>query len=429
LTSKRNFATITRRLRLHAGEHVSWGVLLPDHGPAFVGIARPGIDWMCSSCDQVLLRSVYDRQFLDLLVNCPACNAVNGTQLREPGQPVAGRSVLIPPGRFRLGSAVEMGDKRALMVGQSAINGYVRETGARYGGRSASPPPAAATELSPDWLRSMAKQGIELLGDRYQNLDRSDRHGLRSATPPKRRHRLIEMISYAEQAASALEAGSGVDVTLNGDILAELYATVDVLDRWRNHPAWARLVGSLESADEVRHTVMTLTVASYLVDAGNGLGIIDEDKSGGRIPDLWVAPTFLERLEVEVKTPQALWAPGGLPSASDAQALVERQLNRAGSTARGQINPEFSGIVGIGGFHLGLGGLEVMEAAAIRVLDRQRERKQHIAAIGLFELTYETGVQVPHDRTPQATFTPAMRAKIVRHPGYRGDLQIAEARS
>jgi hypothetical protein len=107
---------------------------------------------------------------------------------------------------------------------------------------------------------------------------------------------------------------------------------------------------------------------------------------------------------------------------------VQRQLRRAGSTGQGQINPEFSGIVGIGAFHLGTGGIEVLEAAASHVLERQQAqaRKQHIAAIVLFEMTYETMELKGPGGASMITLMPVMRNRMVRHPGYRGDLQIAQ---
>jgi len=109
--------------------------------------------------------------------------------------------------------------------------------------------------------------------------------------------------------------------------------------------------------------------------------------------------------------------------------LMERQLDRAGSAARGQIDPKHSGVIGIGAFHLGPGGLELLEAAARRVLDREGDRKQHIAAVVLFELSYQTTRVVdPAGTELQTTFTPVMRNVFVPHPRYRGGLQISQSR-
>jgi hypothetical protein len=81
-------------------------------------------------------------------------------------------------------------------------------------------------------------------------------------------------------------------------------ATVALFDRWRNHPAWPELVRSLVTPAEAQHAVMLLVTVSYLVDAGNGVGIVTQDSSGRRIADLWVDPSLAERLHLEVKPPR-----------------------------------------------------------------------------------------------------------------------------
>ena len=420
----------TRQLSPHPGDDTGWAVFLPVNGAAFVGNADPGVDWLCVGCGQILLGSVHERQFLEVLVVCPSCGAHNGSPLRNAGEPVPGRSLLIPPGRYLLGSTVDVIDKPVMAAGEAAITAYVRETGARYGDWSGAREVEIGDEMSPESLRSLVRRAIDILGDRYDSLDRSDRRGLASTTPPRRRHRLIEMIRYAEEAASALETHNPESVIeLDGNVQAEFYTAMSLLDRWRYHPAWPRLARSLVSPEEVRHTIMTLSIASYLVDAGNGVGIVNDDRAASRIPDIWVAATMVERLELEVKTPQAHWSPGVLPTASEMALLMERQLDRAGSAARGQIDPKHSGVIGIGAFHLGPGGLELLEAAARRVLDREGDRKQHIAAVVLFELSYQTTRVVdPAGTELQTTFTPVMRNVFVPHPRYRGGLQISQSR-
>ena len=123
----------TRQLSPHPGDDTGWAVFLPVNGAAFVGNADPGVDWLCVGCGQILLGSVHERQFLEVLVVCPSCGAHNGSPLRNAGEPVPGRSLLIPPGRYLLGSTVDVIDKPVMAAGEAAITAYVRETGARYG--------------------------------------------------------------------------------------------------------------------------------------------------------------------------------------------------------------------------------------------------------------------------------------------------------
>ena len=411
-----------RTLRLHAGPAEDWGTFCPESEAAFVGDGI--LDWLCPGCGAVLVMgSLHPEQFLDLLFRCYACGTVGGSLLRQPGRPLAGRPLLSPPGAYRLGSSVDLAGKVVMCVGQQAVDGYVAETGA--GQRSGRGEAGAPAELSAASLRRLASECVQLLGTEHARLKASDERGRSTPTPPKHRNRLIELIEYAEQAARLLDQhGSEQHLELDGNLLGELVTTTALLRRWRNHPAWTRLVGTLASDTEGQHTVMLLGVASYLADAGNGVGIV-ADESDHRIPDIWIEPTLLERLEVEVKTPQKLRGPLSAPvSRADLKKLIERQLKAAASSKGGQISTEHSGIVAIGGYHLGRGVLDQLEDVGRDVLARQVHRKKHLAALVLTEMTYEI-VTVVHESGEQVTgFTPILDSRLIKHPGYSGDLEI-----
>jgi hypothetical protein len=399
----------------------------PDCSPAFIGEADPGIDWYCPKCPVVLAQGVYEDQFLDLLFRCYACGSIGASPTREPGQPFAGRPLLIPPGRYRLGSSVDVVEEPVMNVGQQALDGYLKETGARFPG--SNPPQYGLREISSASLRHLASDAAGLLGDRYEDLRKRDRHGQSfKSTPPSRRHRLIELIAFAKEAADRMEqAEPDGSVELDGNQLSELVATVSLFVRWRNHPAWPLLVKTLSSITEGQHSVMVLNVASYLVDAGNGVGLVFKEGKG-RIADLWVRPTLLERLDLEVKTPQALRGPRESPlTVAEAEDLIEQQLKKAASTSRGQLSAAHSGILAIGGFHLGEGALDILEKAGARVLARQSDRKGHLAALAFSELSYQVTTDVGASGEAQsAQFVPTLQTRLVRHPGYKGALNIEE---
>jgi hypothetical protein len=116
----------------------------------------------------------------------------------------------------------------------------------------------------------------------------------------------MELISYAEETARVLETRTpGATVSLDGDKISELHGTVEMFNRWRNHPAWPQLVHTLAAETEGPHSLILLTAASYLSDSGNGVGIIFK-KAVGRIPDLWIEPDLAQRVNIEIKTPQVL---------------------------------------------------------------------------------------------------------------------------
>jgi hypothetical protein len=174
---------------------------------------------------------------------------------------------------------------------------------------------------------------------------------------------------------------------------------------------------------------MTLGVASLLVDAGNGVGLIDHAGARHWVPDLWLVPRIIERLEIEVKTPLALRSPGPGGLKADAVRLVTELVDMAAGTKAGQLNPEHSGIVAIGSFHLGEQGLNQLEGAVQKVLERQAKasRKPHLIAVIVFEVTYQlTTVLETSGAVVSTSFSPAINHRLVVHPGYAGTLAIQQ---
>ena len=415
----------SRPLKRAVGEH-GRAVLLPV-STAFVGNTDPGVTWTCPRCGTALVVGVHERQFLNLFVRCSRCQTLGGLPSRSPGEPMPAGSVKMPPGRYLLGTPVDVVDKPIVTAGQSAFDGYARETGADYAGQSASTPRSAQL-LDASRLRSIASQAKRLLGPYYKSLAEADTLGLKSKTPPPRRHRLMDLIRYSELAANQLAAQRGGDtVTLDGDALTELMAALAFFRRWRHHPVWPRLRDSLANPDEVQHSVMTLGVASLLVDTGNGVGLVDHVGAAGRVPDLWLVPRIAECLEVEVKTPLVLRAPGPDGINADAIGLLTRLIDEAAGTRGGQLNPALSGLVAIGSFHLGEKGLDRIADVAKQVLDRQSraKRKPHLIAVVVFEVTYQLTTMLDEKGNAVSTSaTPAINHRMVFHPGYEGTLSI-----
>ncbi len=311
-----------------------------------------------------------------------------------------------------------------MVVGKQALDGYLAETGART--LDAGPVKYGPGELTASFLRTAAAEAADLLGDSYTKLRAADRRGQSSRTPPAKRHRLVELVSYAEDAADSMERASNRPIDLDGDRLSELITTTALFQRWRHHPAWPKLVATLSTATEGQHTVMLLASASYLADAGNGVGIVFEH-GDGRNADIWIEPMLGERLDLEVKTPQALRGPRPTRlTTSEAETIIGRHLKKAASTGHGQLSGDHSGILAIGGFHLGEGALARMEKAAARILARQARRKQHLAALVLVELSYKVTLVVDPTSTERVEFSPAFEFRVVRHPGYTGGLEIRE---
>ncbi|MCA1707887.1 MAG: hypothetical protein LC808_33275 [Actinobacteria bacterium] len=407
-----------RALRPLAGPAEKWGMLCPENAPVIRGSGN--VDFLCHGCGASLIEKVHERQLFDLAIRCPHCAAESVSEARPPGCPLAGRPVLIPAGKYRLSGSLDLPGP-VMMAGQQAIDGYIHETRARWGmasGRADS----IAHRFDPDGFNGLADDLVALLGDRHEKLLAGHMRGLASPTPPRTPNRILELVDYARKTAVALEEHVEPDrLELDGDLMSELWATVSMFHRWRFHPAWSALVASLTNPTEVQHSVMTLLVASYLVDSGNGVGIVT-DGAPGRISDLWAQPTVVERLDLEVKTPLDLRGPRERPiNREEAIRLVERLFNEAASSSRGQLDPTQSGLLAVGGYHLGPGGIETLEKAAEEVLRRQKDRKPHVVGIIVCEASYV------YETTPAGmSMTPVMHQRLVQHPGYSGGLDVRD---
>jgi hypothetical protein len=415
----------TRELQAHSGPTDGWAKVnaLTD-GPVFAGDG--GLDWTCSGCATVLVTgAVSDRQFLDLLFGCRVCGAVSSSPGREPGDPLAGQLMVLRDERNV--RTVDIAGRPVMVVGQRAFDdAYMREIGA-----PGAVPPAEESgrrDFSIAGLRAMASDAERLLGSRAVGLIAKDERGRKAKTPPRRRHRVVELWTYTREVADEMDRSDKPPGALAVDKFSELTTMLTMFDRWRHHPAYSALIASLADGIEVQHTVMLLVVASFLADAGNGVGLVTGKAAGGRIADLWIEPTLLERLDIELKTPLVLRGPRATPlMVEDATSIIAERIDKVAASRLGQLDVEQSGILAIGGFHLGAGGLDILEAGATAALARRASSKSHLAALTVSQLGGHITDEVDvHGNVFARRLQPALETRVVRHPGYGGELSIHE---
>ena len=415
-----------RALELHQGSIDDLTVLWPTFGLIALGDADPGVNWHCPACGELLAQAVYPSQFLDVLFECFSCGELCASLRRQPGQPLTSRLFPLPPGKYRLDKTLNVTGKAPMVIGRQALDGYIAETS--VGSASSVAETFVPREINASFLRELVRKAANLLGDRYERLRASDQRGQSSPTPPVRRHRLIELICYAEEASRALDipARPGEQRKLDADKFNELNGLVIMFELWKNHPAWPKLVSGLASETECQHSFIILAVAWYLLDAGNGVGLMFKDALG-RIPDLWIEPNLVERVYIEVKTPIALRGRRPSPlSVKEAEDIISRSVKKAASRRRGQLDPEYSGLLAFGTFHLTSDEVATLISAANHILERQQSRKSHLAGIIVSSFSYTTNTTTDALGIPRIEFTPTLQTRVVRHPGYEGDITIKE---
>jgi hypothetical protein len=236
----------------------------------------------------------------------------------------------------------------------------------------------------------------------------------------------MELISYAEETAELLEKRQqGESVHLDGARINELYGTISVFDKWRNHPAWPHLVRSLATEAEGPHSLMLLTAASYLNAAGNGVGIVFKD-TGGRIADLLVQPDLTQRVSIEIKTPQMfrnVW-PSQI-SLPDAETVITRHVNEVASPKRGQFGGG-SGILAIGTFHLPTGGLDQLTKITGNILEWQAKNGRKPSLVGVLLCEFGFTMRTANGNASSPGLSSTLINRWVPHRGYRGKMRIEE---
>lgn len=136
----------------------------------------------------------------------------------------------------------------------------------------------------------MIQEARSLIGpDAFDACQVTHRRGQASPTPPAQLQRLMMLADYALETATKMGAQRPWQMPVWP--IVELQTVIAVLQRWQHHPAWSALVSALPS--EFEHTVAHLVMASYLVDAGNGVGIGKPvGRVGMKVPDMWVQAGF-----------------------------------------------------------------------------------------------------------------------------------------
>ena len=396
-----------------------------ESGPLAVGVATDGVNYLCSGCSRLVLQGVYMRQFLSIVIRCVQCGAIGATPRREVGEPVPAYSVVAPVGQYLIGGQINVPGP-GMFAARDAAEDFAFEVGARYSERANRWAARFPLGTSPATLRLIVNLGRDLLGNRFGHFnamyERSERH----STPHAEHHRLVGLIRYGEKAANQIQPATGrSQVTVDASRISELYTAVEMFHRWRNHPAWPHLVASLHDPSHVQHTVMLMALASVLADAGNGVGIVHASQSGTRIPDAWLAVDSHRRLDIEIKTPRAFSEPRAALTFDGAVDVIEKHVLRAGLRMEADSSRPF-GRHRLGAFHLGPGGLELLERAAHEVLRRRGGRRTHIAAIVVVEATYQTTeIRSRTGKLIATNMQPKLQYRIALNSDYTQEIPIS----
>jgi hypothetical protein len=166
---------------------------------------------------------------------------------------------------------------------------------------------------------------------------------------------------------------------------------LSVLEKWKEDPSWPSILRTLENPTDFRHAVVSLAAASFLIDAGNDVGI--QEESTTRSADLQIAVRSNETVGLEVKCPSALQGPREPIRDDEADRIIDKAMRDAGTGPRGQLSPDRPGLLIVGGVHLQEEDLDTLEEASKRLLLKTGSRRKHIAGISILSIGIYVGLQ------------------------------------
>jgi len=394
-------------------------------GAVYRGANPGGVDYVCGVCrKQLLAENVVEDEILDLAFKCRACGGLSASPRLQPGEPLPQPIVALEPGQYRLTQRVD-GKPRVTLAGTNAVRRRAKETGANpdKSGKDVQLRVDGASEL-----RGLIGRAKDVLGPVFETLAARDGRGkAASRTPPKMRHRIMELIDEIETSARSFESG---DPSINATALVELQLVLDLFARWHEDPGTAKILDDLENPAAYAHAIVTLAAASFLTDAGNGVGFGKEGAHGERIPDLWVATGGAERVAIEVKAPLDLQNRTKPLTENGAKEIVVQCLRKAHTGPKGQLNEKRPGILLLGGFNLSRRDLELLERAATREAKRKQTNRRHIMGIAVLSVGVLMG-NVHESRgvirsTDSSRLVGVVTVRLSMNPNYTGTIKLSE---
>jgi hypothetical protein len=372
-----------------------------------------GFDYVCGHCKRmVIARCVVDGQIWDLAFQCYRCKGINLSPVLPPERALS-RCVVPPPGSAEIVNGIDL--KRLVLAGQAAVDRRQAAAGAK-GATFGRPEPASPPQGDAKLLESVIEEVRQLLGPTFDSLERTDRRGRESKTPPKHRHPLMVMIQALRADISTFATGTPA---VHIDYLMELRSVLLSLDRWQRHPFWPEMVHGLGNENEHLHTVILLAAATYFEDAGNNVEF--KETGSDRTPDLFLVLGPRERIAVEVKAPNDLRGPSAALGYKKLREVVIVSMKKAGTGHSGQLSREHPAMLVIGSFRTWPSDVRDFEQAAADYLREatKKGKHKHVLTVGLLSLV--TMIRRTATKTDSKA---ALQMTSVHNPGYEGDIKL-----
>lgn len=356
----------------------------------------------CGGCNLVLVEGYDPRSLIAIDIECYKCKTITRTDSWPNGEPLPTTLVTLgDTGRFLIKGTVDLKDRAAMLCDQEISR--VRT------GTLPKPQSRAKWELSSESLMVLETELDVLTGGSIQGMAASAQRarGAGNATFAQVKSPPVWALA---QLHSALSKGE-IDLDgLDGIAIAYVQTLCDSLHRWQHHPLFNVIARSF--CHEFHHAITAFTVASYLSDHGNDVGITNTSTQRGKSPDLFINVARHETLSIEVKCPQAFFWPARRPRKADMARRIEREVK----AARNQITGSAGGVVVIGAGHP-VSGFDVeLEQCINDVVGGGRVSRRVAAVVGI--AFYSAGIEGRDANEPR--ITTGGRVYVARNPRFPG---------
>lgn len=335
--------------------------------PVFRGPS--GGAFCCGVCGHVLVDGYDPRSLIAIDIECFKCKAITRTDPWPNVEPLPTTLVTLGDvGRFLIKGTVDLKHRAAMSCDQE-IDKMRADTLPKSQSR-------AKLDLSPGSLMALETELDVLTDGAIQKMVASAKraHGAGNTTFAQMKSPPVWALV---QLHSSLSNGQINMDGLDGIAIAYVQTLRDSLHRWQHHPLFSTIARSL--CHEFHHGITAFTVASYLSDHGNDVGITDTSTQPGKSADLFINVARNETLSIEVKCPQAFFWPAQRPNKAD----MARKIELAIKAARNQITGTAGGIVVIGAGHPVLGFNSELDECIKEVVGSGRVSRRVAAVVGI----------------------------------------------
>jgi hypothetical protein len=289
----------------------------------------------------------------DLAVQCYNCNGISTAPPWSPGRAIGLPHVVAVAGtEISASEPLQLTTPVAIMTYESAEARHKELV--RLSQVDAIP----GRQISVDYLASLLEQGVALLGNRHRQLYAKHVRLQRSAGSKNRPHPLMYVLDDIRDIMHGVANGE----PRNPRQAIMLAGVLDVISRWEADPLGVAEIAKLKDGKQFWHNVILFALGQQLARFGNDVELY-ATREGGRTADLRIVTNGRFGMHIEVKTPEELLPPYHEIDADQARSIVFAKFDAAGTGSRGQLPPEQSGVLCIGGVMIGRTSRDYLTAA------------------------------------------------------------------